>query len=59
MQLKNVGVIVVILVPRHNTVTVQREDTREDSLSSVIFPLWHTRINTCTYTHTLIFVIHF
>lgn len=30
MQLKNVGVIVVILVPRHETLTVQREEKEKD-----------------------------
>lgn len=29
MQLKNVGVIVVTLVPRHDTLTVQREERKE------------------------------
>lgn len=50
MQLKNVGVIVVILVPRHNTLTIQRGESKEDSLSS--FTLYLSHMHTYTRTHT-------
>lgn len=62
MQLKNVGVIVVILVPRQNTLTDQREERKEQFLSSfthsrsLSLSLAHTHkhmhTNTCTHTHT-------
>lgn len=52
MQLKNVGVIVVILVPRHNTLTVQRKERKKDSLSSFTLSFFHTHTYTHTYTHT-------
>lgn len=51
MQLKNVGVIVVILVPRHNTLTVQREERKKDSLSSFTLSLSLSHTHTCTHTH--------
>lgn len=56
MQLKNVGVIVVILVPRQNTLTDQREERKKQFLSSftlsLSFSLAHTHKHTHTYTHT-------
>ena len=55
MQLKNVGVIVVILVPRHDTRTVQRGrgggEGRIGFLLSLV-PFWRTHSNTRTRRHT-------
>lgn len=68
MQLKNVGVIVVILVPRHNTLTVQGGKRGREQFLFFFFSLAYTHINTCTHssfthtqthTQTLIFVVHF
>lgn len=64
MQLKNVGVIVVILVPRHNTLTVRGgKRGREQFLFFFFLFGTHSYIYTCTHTdthiHTLIFVVHF
>lgn len=39
MQLKNVGVIVVILVPKQNTLTDQREERKKQFLSSFTLSL--------------------
>lgn len=48
MQLKNVGVIVVILVPRQNTLTDQTEERKEQFLSSFT----HSRSLSLSGTHT-------
>lgn len=56
MQLKNVGVLVVILVPKHNTLTIQREERKKDPLSSFAFSLLPAHVNTRTYTHAPTYV---
>lgn len=62
MQLKNVGVIVVILVPRHNTLTVQGEESEGGFpfllllfLSHRTHP--HTHAHTHTHTHSSLWFI--
>lgn len=63
MQLKNVGVIVVILVPRQNTLTDQREERKEQFLSSfthsrsLSLSLAHTHKHMHTYTHSSLWFI--
>lgn len=52
MQLKNVGVIVVILVPRHNTLTVQRGREEEGLSFFFLFSLSHTHTHTHMHTDT-------
>lgn len=56
-QLKNVDVIVVIMVPRHNTVVQRRE--RKERFFLLSHSLLWINTHTNTYAYTLIFVVYF
>lgn len=52
MQLKNVGVIVVILVPRHNTLKVRGGNGGKEQFLSFFFSPAHIHKHMHTNTHT-------